>query len=91
MPLGTLVRAHVRALIDDVLRNRAQAFKARGLIDLSDDARANLLNAAGNPKSNLDQDEIREALFGPGFDEGSPHRHRRDVSVCGLSLAQPAV
>jgi hypothetical protein len=89
VPLGTSVRAHMRGLMDDVLRSSAQAFTARGLIDLSDEARAALLDAAGNPKPNVIDDDIRDALFGPGFEEGSPHRHRRDLVSVACRLRSP--
>jgi hypothetical protein len=89
VPHGTPARQHMRQLIDAVLRGKAKAYTARGLLDLSDAARASLLNANGNPKPNITQEEIREVLFGTGYADGSPERHRRDLVSVACRLRTP--
>jgi hypothetical protein len=90
VPAGTSARTHTRQLMHAVLQSKAtRDFTARGLIDLSDAARDKLLDANGNPKSGTSDDDIRAALFGPDYEGGSPHRHRRDLLSVACRLRTP--
>ena len=89
VPLGASVRQHMSQLIDATMQTSAQAFTARGLIDLSDQARTALVDGSGNPNPGITQDDIRHAVFGGGFADGTPDRHRRDLVAVACRLRTP--
>ncbi|MGB3955074.1 MAG: hypothetical protein WBL05_07310 [Brooklawnia sp.] len=84
------VRSHTRALLDDVLRRRANQVSTRAIVDVTDADVGRLLDTNGAPLPSVSQADIEQLLFGPSHTDGAPARYRRDsVEVARRTRVPP--